>query len=170
MWHYLQLSVSNTNILIRSTNSSFISQCRTSNHGLLFLYISICKALTILQIYVNDTLVSDPQNHNRKRKTTCTILILRIALNGSVGILMKMVVCVMSLMNYPDPLLEFSCKNPKFYAVEPHKVKLLTSFNACLESKKIMPEWNRRKQGGWFDWAMSRLCPGFGRSPDEVST
>jgi len=64
-------------------------------------------------------LVSDPQNHNRKRKTTCTILILGIAMNGSVGIFMKMVVCVMSLVNYPDPLLEFSCKNPKFRAVEP---------------------------------------------------
>jgi len=62
---------------------------------------------------INDTLVSDPQNQNRKRRATCTILILWMAL---LEMFTKMVLqCFKWLITY----LELSCNNPKFHAVKP---------------------------------------------------
>ena len=75
---------SNTDISIRVTNSLFVSQCKISNHGLLF-YIYIYLYSTNSSSDLNDTLVSGPQLENQNRKkTTCTILILGIAMIGNI--------------------------------------------------------------------------------------
>ena len=65
MWQYLQISVSNTDILIRSTNSPFF-QFKKSNHRLLFFDLYFYSTNSFSDM--NATLVSNPQNHNRNKK------------------------------------------------------------------------------------------------------
>jgi len=83
MSHYVQISVSNTDIFIRSTNSPFVFHCKYPTIGCYFFHLYLYN--TNCSSDMNDTLVSDPQNHDRKRRATCTILILGIAMNDSVG-------------------------------------------------------------------------------------
>ena len=98
---------------------------------------------------MNDTLASDPQNHRRKRKATYIILILRKAMNGSVGIFMKIVPCVTATDDLSRPSSWVFLEESKVSCSRAKPTKL--SLDRFLELKKIVLEWNQGEQG-WMVW------------------